>query len=59
MNLENLKKELKKLESAESRLLVFLLEEPEHAHIAVKKIFEVAELIVSLKHIIQTIKEDK
>jgi len=47
------------LESVESRLLNFLIEEPDHTHIAVKKIFEVAGLIVSLKEIIQTIKEGK
>jgi hypothetical protein len=59
MDLKHLKKELKRLESVESRLLNFLIEEPDHAHIAVKKIFEVAGLIVSLKEIIQTIKEGK
>ena len=59
MDLKLLRKELRRLESVESRLLNFLIEEPDHAQIAVKKIFEVADLIVSLKKIIKTIKEGK
>ena len=58
MDLKSLKKELKRLEHAEERLLDFLIHNPEHKEEAVKKIFEVSELILQMKRIIDEIKKN-
>lgn len=58
MNLKDLKKELKKLEEAEERLLSFLMQHPEHRKEAVEKIFEVCSLILSMKKIIKEMKKN-
>ena len=58
MNLKDLKKELKRLEEAEERLLSFLMQYPEHRKEAVQKIFEVCSLIVSMKKIIKEMKKN-
>lgn len=56
MTLKDLKKELKRLETAEERLLDFLIHHPEHQQEAVSKIFEVVGLIISMKNIIEEMK---
>lgn len=56
MDLKSLKKELKRLETAEERLLDFLIHHPEHQQEAVQKIIEVAGLIISMKKIIEETK---
>ncbi len=58
MTLKDLKKELKKLEQAETRLLDFLINYPEHQKEAVEKIFEVCSLIVQMENIIQEIEKN-
>jgi len=57
MTLQDLKKELKRLETAEERLLDFLIHHPEHQQEAVTKIFEVSGLIMSMKKIIEEMKK--
>ena len=56
--LTKLKKELERLLNAEERLLDFLIYNPEHKEEAVKKIFEVSELILHMKRIIAEIEKD-
>ena len=58
MKLKDLKKELKKLEITEERLLDFLIHHPEHNKEAVEKIFEVSSLILDMKRIIKEIEKD-
>lgn len=53
MDLKSLKKELKRLKTAEERLLDFLIRHPEHQQEAVQKIIEVAGLIISMEKIIK------
>ena len=53
MDLKSLKKELRRLETAEERLLDFLIHHPEHQQEAVQKIIEVAGLIISMQEIIK------
>lgn len=57
MDLKSLKKELKRLEEAEERLLDFLIHHPEHQKEAVSKIFEVSSLIISMQKIIEETKK--
>ena len=57
--ISKLNKELKKLIDAEERLLDFLIFNPEHTSEAVKKIFEVSELILQMKRLILELKKDE
>ena len=56
--LTKLKKELKRLLGAEEKLLDFLIYNPDYKKEAVKKIFEVSELILQMKRIIAEIEKD-
>ena len=56
--LKKLEKELSRLYEAEERLLNFLIYNPEHRDEAVKKIFEVSELILQMNRIISEIKKN-
>tara|TARA_R100000734_G_C3316502_1_gene109046 strand:- start:651 stop:845 length:195 start_codon:yes stop_codon:yes gene_type:complete len=56
--LTKLKKELKRLLGAEEKLLDFLIYNPDYKEEAVKKIFEVSELILQMKRIIAEIEKD-
>tara|TARA_R100001443_G_scaffold101464_1_gene109298 strand:+ start:569 stop:760 length:192 start_codon:yes stop_codon:yes gene_type:complete len=58
MSLKELKKELKKLEGTEERLLDFLIDHPEHQKEAVEKIFEVSSLILKMREIIKEMEKD-
>lgn len=53
MTLKELKRELNRLYMAEEKLLDFLMYTPEHQKETVKKIFEVASLIISMEKIIK------
>ena len=56
--LKKLEKELSRLYEAEERLLNFLIYNPENRDEAVKKIFEVSELILQMNRIISEIKKN-
>jgi hypothetical protein len=58
MKLKELKKELRKLEGTEERLLDFLIDHPEHQKEAVEKIFEVSSLILKMREIIKEMEKD-
>ena len=56
--LKKLKSELTRLLRAEEQLLDFLIHNPEHKEEAVKKIFEVSELILQMRRIIDELKKN-
>ena len=56
--IKKLEEELQRLLEAEERLLDFLIYNPEHKDEAVKKIFEVSELILQIRRIISELKKN-